>query len=108
MTLKSSWKRIYVAAVALPEGCFDGVFAEGISDTLVRKMGREWKGFLSTLAKHRENKKFMWLVLESVSPSCNPDDLRLVGRLARESCRKELTSQCAAISKQVAVALADP
>jgi hypothetical protein len=107
MTVKSSWVELYAAAAALPHGCFDGYFAEGISDTVVRRMGQDWPGFLSILSKHPKDAKFMKLVLESINATLDPKDIRIVDRFARKSCPVERMKQCAAISKRAAAALAD-
>jgi len=107
MSIKSTWQEIYKAAIELPPHCFDGYFAEGISDTLVRKMGQEWSGFLSLLVTHPKESKFTKLVLRSINATLDPEDIRAVDRLAKSSCRAELRNYCHAISKQAAAALAD-
>jgi hypothetical protein len=107
MDIKSTWGEIYKAAIALPATCFDGYFAEGISDTLVRKMGHDWSGFLGLLAAHPKETKFMNLVLRSINATLDPKDIRAVDRLAKSSCRAALQDHCRAISKQAAAALAD-
>jgi hypothetical protein len=107
MDIKSTWGDIYGAAIALPPACFDGYFAEGISDTIVRKMGQDWSGFLTLLAAHPKDAKFMSLVLKSINSTLDPKDIRVADRLAKSSCRATLRNQCGAISKQAAAALAD-
>jgi hypothetical protein len=105
MTLKSSWHMLYNASIELPDECFDGYFAEGISDTLVRKMGLDWPGFLNILKMHQENKRFMELIIRSINATVNSEDVRVVDELARTSCVDELKQNCAAISKKAAEAL---
>ena len=107
MDIKSTWGEIYKAAIALPPACFDGYFAEGISDTLVRKMGQDWSGFLSLIEAHPKEAKFMHLVLESINSTLDPKDIRAVDRLAKSSCRAALRNSCRAISNRAAAALAD-
>lgn len=108
MTLKSSWAAISNAAEALPAECFSGYFGEGISDTIVRKSVQDWSGFVEELAKHgRVNDKFLRLFLKSLNSTLDPDDIKAVRRLARESCPRSLTTQCSAISDRARVALAD-
>lgn len=107
MTLKSSWPSLYAAAVAMPTECFDGYFAEGISDTLARKMGQDWRGFLATLTAHPKESDFMKLILKSINATLDPADIRVVDRLARNSCPAKHRKQCLAISKRAAGALAD-
>lgn len=96
---------LYNASIELPDECFDGYFAEGISDTLVRKMGRDWSGFLNILKTYPENKRFMELIIRSINATLISEDIRVVDDLARTSCVDELKQNCAAISKRAAEAL---
>lgn len=108
MTLKTPWTEISKAAVALPADCFDGYFGEGISDTIVRKVIRDWSGFLKELTKHSSSDdKFFLLVLKSLNSTLNPDDIESFSKLAQESCPRNLTSQCDAILNQARKSLAD-
>lgn len=108
MTLKSSWAAISKAAQALPTECLDGYFGEGISDTIVRKSVHDWSGFVKELTKHNgASDKFFLLFLDALNATLNPDDIKAVSRLARESCPRSLTTQCGAISDRARVALAD-
>ena len=107
MNLESSWSDVYKAAIALPPICFDGYFAEGISDTLVRKMGQDWQGFQTILAKHPNESKFINLVLRSINATLDPNDIRTVDRLANTACNVRIQNHCHSISKEAAVALAE-
>ena len=100
MSIESSWPELYIASVELPEECFDGYFAEGISDTLVRKMGIDWPGFLQVLKTHSENQKFIGLILRSINTTLNSEDVRTVDKLAKDACIEELREYCTAISKK--------
>jgi hypothetical protein len=107
MTMATSWPAMFRAAASLPAGCNDGYFAEGISDTVVRKMGRDWSGFLGILAAHPKDGKFFSLVLGSLNATLDADDIQVVNTLARKSCPANLSKRCAAISKRAKEALAD-
>lgn len=108
MTLKSSWAAISSAAGALPAECFNGYFGEGISDVLVRKSAEDWSGFVEELAKHKAPRdKFLLLYLRSLNSTLNPDDIKAVSKLAKESCPQSLTIQCSAILDRTQAALAD-
>lgn len=107
MNLESSWSNVYKAAIALPSICFDGYFAEGISDTLVRKMGRDWQGFQTILTKHPNESKFINLVLRSINATLDPNDIRTVDRLANTACNVRIQNHCRSISKVAATALAE-
>ena len=107
MNLESSWSEIFKAAIALPPACFDGFFAEGISDTLVRKMGKDWQGFQTLLTKYPNESKFINLVLRSINATLDPNDIRTVDRLANTACNVKIQNHCRSISKQAADALAD-
>jgi hypothetical protein len=107
MSMQSSWSEMQRAALALPPRCFDGYFAEGISDTLARKMGKDWAGFLAVLAQRPQNEAFFRLVLRSINATLDPADIKTVDALARKSCPNELRARCDAIATQAAAALAD-
>lgn len=107
MTFKTSWDEMHRAALALRPSCFDGYFAEGISDIVVRKMAKDWPGFLQLLAKHPQDDAFFRLVLRSINATLDPDDIRAVDRLALRSCPAAHKVRCDAIANQVAAALAD-
>jgi hypothetical protein len=107
MTQKSSWDEMRRAAAVLPPRCFDGYFAEGISDAVVRKMGKDWPGFLAVLANRPEDDAFFRLVLRSINATLDPADIKTVDALARKSCPNELRARCDAIATQAAAALAD-
>jgi hypothetical protein len=108
MTLKSSWAAISNAASVLPAECFNGYFGEGISDTIVRKSVQDWHGFVDELKKHSAlNDNFLLLYLRSLNSTLNPDDIKAVSKLARESCPRGLTKQCGAILDRARVALED-
>jgi hypothetical protein len=107
MTLRTSWDEMHRAALALRPSCFDGYFAEGISDTVVRKVAKDWPGFLELLAKHPQDNVFFRLVLRSLNATLDPDDIRAVDRLALRSCPEAHKTRCAAMAKQAAAALAD-
>ena len=107
MNLESSWSDVYKAAIALPPICFDGYFAEGISDTLVRKMGQDWLGFQTILIKHPNESKFINLVLRSINATLDPNDIRTVDRLANTTCNVKIQNHCRSISKEAAAALAE-
>ncbi len=107
MTLETAWPDLYLAASALPSKCFDGYFAEGISDTLVRKMGRDWPGFTNLLRKHKNDKKFFGLILRSINATLNPDDIDVIESLSKGSCPSTLRKQCDAIETQIGVARKD-
>lgn len=105
MTMKSSWPELYRAAVALPTRCFDGYFAEGISDTIVRKMGQNWVGFIAILSAHPADERFMSLVLRSINGTLDPKDIKIVGQRATSECPDTLKIQCGAILQKAAEAL---
>ena len=105
MSVKSTWKELYRAALKLPPNCFDGYYAEGISDTLVRKMGQDWSGFMNILMLHAKEPKFMNLILNSINATLDPDDIKIVDGLAQHHCLAKLSRQCSNISKQAAAAL---
>lgn len=105
MTQKSSWAELYEAGVALPNRCFDGYFAEGISDTLVRKMGQDWAGFTAVLSAHPVDERFMSLVLRAINATLDAKDIKLAAQRAASECPKALKRQCAAISEKAAEAL---
>jgi hypothetical protein len=107
MSMNSTWPEIYKAANAMPPACFDGYFAEGISDTIVRKMGQDWPGFLSVLVLHAKDSKFTKLILESINATLDPNDIKVIERLAQNSCRAEVLNLCRAISKEAVDALAE-
>ena len=108
MTLKSSWADMSSAADALPAECFNGYLGESISDALVRKSAEDWPGFLEEPAKHKAPRdKFLLLYLRSLNSTLNPDDIKAVSKLAKESCPRSLTTQCSAIWDRTQAALAD-
>ena len=107
MSLESSWSEIFKAAIALPPACFDGFFAEGISDTLVRKMGKDWQGFQTLLTKYPNESKFINLVLRSINATLDPNDIRTVDRLANTACNVKIQNHCRSISREAAAALAE-
>lgn len=107
MNLESSWSEISKAAIAFPPACFDGYFAEGISDTLVRKMGKDWHGFQTILTKYPNESKFINLVLRSINATLDPNDIRTVDRLANTACNVKIKNHCRSISKEAAAALAE-
>jgi hypothetical protein len=107
MKITSSWNEIYKSAIALSTTCFDGYFAEGISDTIVRKMRKDWRGFLVVLTKHGNESKFMKLVSDSINATLDPNDIRAIGYLAETSCLPEIRNQCRTISNQASTALSE-
>ena len=108
MTLKSSWATISSAASTLQPQCFTGYFGEGISDVIVRKSVADWAGFVGELAKHKTpHDGFLELYLRSLNSTLNPDDIKAVSKLAKESCPRSLTTQCSAIWDRSQAALAD-
>jgi hypothetical protein len=104
MNLKTPWSEFYRAASVMPDECFDGYFSEGISDTLVRKMGQDWSGFTEVLLKRKNTKKFFALVLRSINATLNPDDVDVIEKLSKGSCPSELRRHCDAIETQIGVA----
>ena len=100
MSINSSWPNLYREASVLPVGCFDGYFGEGISDTIVRKMGEDWPGFIKVLAAHRNNKRFFSVVLDSINATLGADDVEAVYKLSQQSCPSKLASKCKAISQR--------
>ncbi|MBI4590834.1 MAG: hypothetical protein HY725_18580 [Candidatus Rokubacteria bacterium] len=105
MTMQSSWPELYRAAVALPTRCFDGYFAEGISDTIVRKMDEDWAGFTAVLSTHPADERFMSLVLRSINATLDPKDIKIAGQRATSECPDTLKIQCDAILQKAAEAL---
>jgi len=105
MTLKSSWPQIYDAAAVLPSRCFDGYFAEGISDTIVRKMGQDWAGFIAVLSAHPADERFMALVLRSINETLDPKDIKAAAHRATTECPDQLKKRCASILEKTAEAL---
>lgn len=100
MEIKSPWSEMYRAAQIMPDRCFDGYFAEGISDTLVRKIGQDWPGFIALLRKEKDT-GFIPLVLKSINETLNPNDVAKVKELAQRSCPRDVSSKCAALLKQI-------
>jgi hypothetical protein len=107
MKLETSWQALYRAASSMPDKCFDGYFAEGISDTLVRKMGREWSGFTTLLIKHKDNARFFGLIIKSINATLNAEDVDAIERLSKYSCPARLQKQCDAIQVQIGEARKD-
>jgi hypothetical protein len=101
MDVHSSWAQIYSATHKMPEKCFDGYFAEGISDTLVRKAGQDWPGFISLLRQHPDDNRFLSLVIKSINETVDPDDVLRVKLLAEHSCQKQASGKCSAILRVV-------
>lgn len=93
MSLNSTWGEIYDSSLELPPKCFDGYFAEGISDTIVRKAGLDWAGFLNILIKDSTG-KFFNLVKISINASVASEDLDKLEILANSKCTTELAKQC--------------
>ncbi|NGY06081.1 hypothetical protein [Solimonas terrae] len=106
MSVTSSWAELYTAGSHLPAGCFDGYFAEGISDTIIRKIGTDWPGFIAVLLKHSNSKKFFGLVLDSFNATVDEEDIQTANRLALRSCPSKLKIKCLAISQRAKEALA--
>ena len=107
MTQKSSWEDMHRAARVLPPHCFDGHFAEGISETIVRKMREDWPGFLVLMAKHPRQDAFFELVLRSINPTLDTADLKELDALAHKSCPAAQRARCDAIAREAAAALKD-
>jgi RHS repeat-associated protein len=108
MTTKSTWADISRAASAMPPTCFDGYFGEGISDAIVRKSAKDWPGFVKELTKHSAaDDRFLVLILKSINATLDPDDIKAMSKLARDSCPSSLKAPCAAILEQARIALAD-
>jgi len=107
MTMTSSWEEIYEAAIALPPKCFDGYFAEGISDTLICKMGTDWDGFMKILSENPEDETFLSLILKSINATLSSDDINVVAKHSNSSCIQKNTKECEAISKQAAAVLSE-
>ena len=97
MTTQSAWAELASAANALPERCFDGYFAEGISDTLVRKLATDWEGFLAVLDGKPSNGPFMNLILRSINESVDKKDIDSITTSAKERCPRRHEASCSAI-----------
>jgi hypothetical protein len=104
MNQKTPWPRIHRAAVKLPAHCFDGYFAGGISDNIVRKLGQDWYGFISTLSRHPDDSRFLRLILGSINETVDATDLKVLMRRAR-SCPARLAQQCASVLAKAKEAL---
>ena len=107
MSINSSWLQLYREASVLPVRCFDGYFAEGVSDTIVRKMGKDWPGFINVLAAHRNNKRFFSVVLDSINATLGADDVETVFKLSQQSCPSTLAPKCKAISQRATETLTE-
>lgn len=107
MSIASSWVELYKASLVLPSKCFDGYFAEGISDTVVRKIALDWPGFLAIWGRQPRDKRFVSLVSKSFNATLNPDHIQAANHLAKTSCPRQLTKQCTEISHLAVAALAD-
>jgi hypothetical protein len=107
MAIAGSWAELSRAVAVFPGECFDGYWAEGISDTLVRKMGQDWRGFVKELGRQPADGKLFPLVLKSLNATLDPDDLQRVIKLARNSCPVKMSMQCNSIIDRVKKALAD-
>ncbi len=101
MSISTPWAGMFNAAIELPPNCFDGYFAEGISDAIARKMGKDWNGFMRILQHNAQDEIFFSLVLQSINATLNPDDIHAVNQLAKTSCIKEAYEKCLAISNQI-------
>jgi len=101
MEISSSWSTMYSAAQVLPKRCFDGYFAEGISDALVRKMGQDWPGFILLVEEHAGDSHFFPLVLRSINQTLNPDDVAKVKDLAEHSCPAQTSVKCLGLLKTI-------
>lgn len=51
MTITTPWDEMLKNMKDLPSECFDGYFAEGISDTFVKKLAKEWESFFTSYLK---------------------------------------------------------
>lgn len=107
MEIASSWPQLYEAARVMPNHCFDGYFAEGISDTLVRKMGQDWQGFVSQLNRKGSGDHFLPLVLRSINETLMRDDVEKVKGLAETSCPRDVGGECSVILKRIAEVFGD-
>lgn len=100
MTMNSSWEQLFSSGSALPEQCFDGYFAEGISDTLVRNMGTDWQGFIEILDQKANKSRFITLILQSINESLDPKDVDLVVLLSKDRCPQRYKEVCDSIIKR--------
>ncbi len=104
MSLTTSWDNILKAGNNLPKNCFDGYFAEGISENLVVKIGNDWEGFIKLIETHPKHNKFTQLVLSSINSTVLPKDLLLIKQKASNCCSM-FKNLCSAIVKQSRLAL---
>ena len=101
MNKRTSWPTILDSLAVLPVGCFDGYFAEGISDTIMHKMNREWLELMESLPSFMESDRVRELLLRSANEVALPKDLEAANLNAKTRCSIELDLFCTAIIKRI-------
>jgi hypothetical protein len=86
---------------------YDGMYAEGYSDLVVRTLATRWSSTaeLSALAEARP--EFRTFVLKHIDASADPAQLKQVLRRATNECPSKAAELCNALRKSAQVALAE-
>ena len=108
MIIATPWDEILKSMKDLPSECFDGYFAEGISDTFVKKLAKEWKSFFAGYSKFENEPSIKNIVSRSFNASLDQEDLKKISLLSKDSCPegnkqlcKELESYAVGAMKEI-------
>ncbi len=105
MEIKTSWDEIFNSLKELPFGCFDGYFAEGISDTIARKIGKEWKAFFTSYSSFKNDPRVNIIIFGSLNASLNTEDLKNIVRLSQNNCPEGQDKICNILGSKAETAL---
>lgn len=105
MSDSSSWESLMDSLDKLPNSCFDGYFAEGISNTVAVKLVKDWPGFFASYSGYKAKASVNNLLIRSLNASLNPDDLEAIVLLANSECPKEHARICSKMSAGAKTAL---
>jgi len=94
MNVSSSWEAILKSMQDLPVSCFDGYFAEGISDTFVRKLGAEWDSFHLIYPQFKNNPQVNEIILKSFNATVLSKDLEKIIELGKNRCPNNKNNIC--------------
>jgi hypothetical protein len=94
----NSWEEMRRAALARPEN---------MGQAIARKMREDWPAFLAFLAKHPRDDAFFEVVLRSINPTLDSEELKELDALAHKSCPDAHKVRCASIAQEAAAALKD-
>jgi hypothetical protein len=93
------WEEYNSFATDLPDHCFDGYIAEGISDSLIKKINSDWPGFMKFVSKKRDTDAFVRLMFRSINESLAVEDLQKLSTRASMQCDRQTLALCKQISK---------